>query len=370
MEIDQEKLYFPVVKGKINDIRAVSLMPGAAASQVMPVFELPPFHPSDSPEAILGRFAARIAQHFGKRSCFVDFPMMKPAQLTSDGTSSLVAAYRELNNYQIPFLPVYGFDRDQSVWPVVASQASHSDGLLLRLVKDDIEFFDETIERIESLKNYGLESGKVHLYMDFRHLGSSIDKTHALELATEFVVQFQSAGLRSTIIVGASCAPKTVAAIQKDSVGEYERLELPLWLELISDTQNLRIRFSDYGVIHPDFSDLTMSTHINGKIRYTAGRKTHVFRGHSLRQGNRYEQYRDLAKGVLGSGLFLGSSYSFGDRYVQDCATGLVGTGNAGTWVLVDQNHHFTYVCNQIRKSLAAVAAGQEVASVLTDIEF
>lgn len=81
-------------------------------------------------------------------------------------------------------------------------------------------------------------------------------------------------------------------------------------------------------LIHPDFSDLTPSPHINGKIRYTQGSKLHVHRGQSLRQGDKYEQYRGLASEVLHSSHYQGGAFSYGDQYMHDCATGHAGTGN------------------------------------------
>ncbi|NJS37192.1 MAG: hypothetical protein HC765_13580, partial [Brachymonas sp.] len=154
-------------------------------------------------------------------------------------------------------------------------------------------------------------------------------------------------------IVSGSTAPKTVASISKDSVGEIERHELTLWAALQTDVLPWPVIYSDYGVIHPDFSDQLPATHINGKIRYSQGRTLFIHRGHSLRLGNKFQQYRVLAAELAASKHYMGSTFSYGDRYVQDCANNRAGTGNAGTWVLVDQNHHFAHAVVQIKRLIS-----------------
>lgn len=152
-----------------------------------------------------------------------------------------------------------------------------------------------------------------------------------------------------------------MANIDRDGEAAIPRHEISLWAILATERLPLTPIYSDYGVIHPDFSDLTLSTHINGKIRYTASQHLYVFRGHSLRKLNKYEQYRTLAAKVIACEHYQGNSFSYGDRYIYDCATGYAGTGNPGTWVLVDQNHHISFVAQQMTRLVARVGAGARV---------
>jgi hypothetical protein len=358
--------YCPVIKGKANDIKAMAYLAPTVAAVVKPVYELPPFSPDDRPEDVLGRFASRLSKLVGSRPCYVDFPLLKPGAQTTNREIALEVAYGQLRALRVPFEPVYGFDRDESLWPIVIREAARSRGMLLRLDPDDLDFADETVERIGELIAGGVDPGGLDVMADCRYLPNT---TTALSLAAtvaDFADKLGSVVKVRRFVLAGSCAPKTVADIQRDGYGSVRREELVMWASVATERLQFPVIYADYGVIHPDFSDLTLATHINGKIRYTQGKHIHIHRGHSLRQGDKFQQYRRLSAAVVASGRYQGHTYSHGDRYIYDCSTGHAGTGNAGTWVLVDQNHHVSYVAQQIQRLSAAAAAGRSADAVLS----
>ena len=346
--MDFQFTYAPIVKGKANDIKAVSYLAAQHADRIKPVFELPPFVHTEDPEKILTRFSTRLSKLYSKRPCYIDLPLLKPGAVDASGRSILSVAYGQLTALSINYEPVYGLDRDESLWPTVINLALRSGGMLLRLEIEDMEFADDTLDRIHDLTLLGLNTRQMDVLLDCRHLSQAEKTTEISGLAAAFLEQLASAFQVRKIIIAGSSAPKTVTQIPKNSKGEVTRHELSLWTNLRVKALPFDVVYGDYGVIHPDFTDLTPSPHINGKIRYTQGRSFHIFRGHSLSQEDKYEQYRKLSHAVLSSALYQGHTYSRGDRYIYDCATGHATTGNAGTWVMNDLNHHFTYVVQQI----------------------
>jgi Beta protein len=363
--MDADFLYCPIIKGKMNDIRAMAYVAPQVAEHIKPLYELPPFIPTDKPEDLLARFAKRLSKLASVRPSYVDFPLLGPGARTSNNEIALQVAYGQLNAVRVPFEPVYGFDRDDVLWPLVIKQANQSGGMLLRLDSDDLEFPTETIERITDLRSRGLDLRMLDIMIDRRYLSSKQNALSAAADAADFIDSLASTITIRKILMAGSCALKTVSEIDKDGFGEVQRHELTLWTSAATKQLPITPIYSDYGVIHPDFSDLVPATHINGKIRYTEGTKFHVHRGHSLRQGNKFGQYRVLSANVVASSHYQGSNYSYGDRYIHDCATGHAGTGNAGTWVLVDQNHHFTYMVNQIQRLRAQLGRGLSADSIL-----
>lgn len=357
--------YSPIIKGKLNDIKAVSFVALDLAARIKPVFELPPFIETDKPEQVLARFATRLNKFYGNRPCYVDFPLLKPGTLTSDGQDALLTAYRQLDALGVHYEPVYGFDRVQTHWPTVLAQAQRRDGLLLRLEPEDIEFTQDTLELIHDLTVHGLNTRQMDVLLDFRFLPDRGAASNAAAQAAHFIEQLATSFNVRRLLVAGSSAPKTVAAIPKNGCGEIYRQELALWAAIRSRDLGLDAVYGDYGVIHPDFTDLTPSPHINGKIRYTQGQHIRIFRGNSLRQGEGYEQYRTLAHAVLQSGYYQGHTYSRGDRYIYDCANGHSTTGNPGTWVLNDLNHHYTYALKQIQRLETLIYRGYPEEAVL-----
>ena len=363
--MNQGFVYSPIIKGKLNDIKAMAYVEHSLASQTKPLYELPPFLPTKKPEEELTRFVKRLAKMSGPRPCYVDFPMLKPGARVETGESALAAGFSLLKHAGVNFEPVYGFDRDEAELAAVVQWAQLQGGLLLRLDRDDLDFPDETIERIFDLRAMGLDLRLLDLLLDHRFISTEADALAGAASTCEFVDALSRFVRTRTIIVSGSSSPKTVAEIERNSHGEITRQELTLWANVATQRLPANLVFGDYGVIHPDFSDLTPSTHINGKIRYTHGTKLHIHRGYSLRQGEKYEQYRRLAAAVVGSSYYQDRTFSYGDRYVYECAAGHAGTGNPGTWVLVDQNHHISYAVKQAVRLRSLATQGASVDDLL-----
>ena len=363
--MDMTFQYCPIIKGKINDIKAVAFSSAQTLQHIKPLFELPPFVATDTAELITARFATRLGTHFLGRPCYVDFPLIRPGLRASSGDFVLDVAYGQLNALNIAFEPVYGFDRDSLLWPIVIDQAIASGGMLLRLDRDDIDTPEETVDQIGDLVARGLPIGLLDVMIDCRFIDQDTEATRLVDPVADLIDFINSRfDIRKTIVAGSS-ALKTVSAIPVNSTGQMVRGELALWAHLTQARLSSAAIMGDYGVIHPDFSDIVPSAHINGKIRYTSGRLTHIFRGHSLRIDDRYDQYRVLASSVTANRIYAGSAYSYGDRYIFDCATGLGGTGTPGTWVLADQNHHLALVTSQIQRLLSLARRGATASELL-----
>lgn len=93
-----------------------------------------------------------------------------------------------------------------------------------------------------------------------------------------------------------------------------------------------------------------------------------VFRGHSLKREPKYGQYRDLAAQVLASTTYMGRDYSSGDDYIWRCANYESGTGNLGTWVEVDMNHHLVQTNQMLPRAMQGMRDGMAVEDVLVAV--
>jgi hypothetical protein len=139
---------------------------------------------------------------------------------------------------------------------------------------------------------------------------------------------------------------------------------LLLWLDAYTSLRGKPLSFGDYGIVHPNFSLKNPATNANAKIRYTKGGHHHFFRGRSLKKAT-YKQYHSLAGLVVKSEHFMRSDYSFGDEYVWRCSRQEEGTGNLGTWVQVDMNHHMVYVADHLHQMLVKLTSGASIPEVL-----
>ncbi|WP_342428310.1 hypothetical protein [Paenibacillus sp. FSL L8-0158] len=55
-----------------------------------------------------------------------------------------------------------------------------------------------------------------------------------------------------------------------------------------------------------------------------------------------WTQTQGLCQRVVGHSKYSGSHYSYGNKYIYDCANGSANTGNAERWRKVGTNHHLT----------------------------
>ena len=107
------------------------------------------------------------------------------------------------------------------------------------------------------------------------------------------------------------------------------------------------MRYGDYGVVTPDFSELENPQLIVGRMgpnaRYTLDNRWFVTRGRRF-QTDGYDQYYTLAEQVASLAEFSGRTFSFGDEYIDVRANGNGTTGNPTTWIAACDESS-PYVC-------------------------
>ena len=360
--MDPKPLYTPILKGKANDLKALGKLPRSLTAHVQPLVELLSPNEGESVEAACVRFAHQLRKHCPLQAVSVDLHSIAPTTRTNDGSPALEALCSSLRGLDIRFTPVFGFDHEPELWERVGKIAARAGrGLTFRLKIEDIEAGDETIsDLIERLRDFRIPAAETNLLIDLGSVGTldAVALVRLRGLTQDFVESALTASNFRLISVIGSSMPKDVGEVPKDGCMPYYRKEMPLWLNVASGVRSELIAFGDYGIIHPHFSDKIIATNANAKIRYTKGLHQHIFRGYSLKQGERYGQYHDLAQRVVKSSVYVDRDYSYGDDYVWRCANRQVGCGNLGTWVEVDMNHHMVYVAAQLPKLVNQVAAG------------
>ncbi|MBC8724993.1 hypothetical protein F6X37_26450 [Paraburkholderia sp. 31.1] len=355
-------VYVPFVKGKENDIKAVGSLAKSIREITKPLIETMPINPE---EPAIGehvhKFCRYIKKHAPLGDVLVDFYGLLPDALMPDGTNAILFGYSLLRGFGRQVTPVYGFDRNDNLWPQLGKIiAGFGKGFAFRLGRDDLVdyLFDETWGAIvERSGEMGLQESSVDLILDFGSL-SGLDSEEIKETVVSFLFHNPRAKFYRSIIVSSSSALKTVGEIEQDHMTEVTRHELHLWSELWNDMPgDVKPIYGDYGVIHPDFSDAGPNQNMNAKIRYTVGDKILYFRGHGLRRPKKdYEQYYALARQVVTDDRYRKRKFSYGDTYLDNCARGQIKPGTPSTWILADMSHHMTYVAQQVDRLVAQFA--------------
>ncbi|MCA7928940.1 beta family protein [Burkholderia cepacia] len=352
-------VYVPFVKGKENDIKAVGSLAKAIREITKPLIEIIPINPEKPDiDKHVHKFCRYIKKFSPLGEIFVDFHGLLPDALMSDGTNSILFGYSLLRGFGREVTPVYGFDRNDNLWPQFGKVvASFGKGFAFRLGRDDLAdyLFDDTWAAIvERSGEMALQEKSVDLILDFGNL-SGLDNEAIKENVISFLFHNPRAKFYRSIIVSSSSALKNVGEIEQDEMTEVTRHELHLWSQLWNDMPDeIKPIYGDYGVIHSGFSDVGPNQNMNAKIRYTVGDKILYFRGHGLRRPKKdYAQYYELAKQVVADDRYRTRNFSYGDTYLDNCARRQIKPGTPSTWILADMSHHMTYVARQVDRLIA-----------------
>lgn len=361
-------LYSPIVKGKLNDLKALGRTSSRTRSLTKPMIEAMPLAKGADIETHVVRTAHYLVKHVPLGTIYLDFYGLTPGLKMPDGSDAVISGFKLVKSLGRIVTPAYGFGRDDSLWPALRDVTlAYGQGFCFRIDIDDLDdqaedTWSQVLERSAQL---GLKADNIDLVIDLRDVGSAdVDllKGHVLHF-----LEIAPAGspYRSVTVTGSS-ALKTVSEIPKDGVDAVARNELLVWSRLQRDlARDASLVFGDYGVIHPDFSDQGPNKYMNAKIRYTSGGQIVYFRGHGLRHPEKdYTQYHSLAGQVRDSSHYCGRTFSYGDRYIDMVADFNTSHGSPGTWVLADMNHHLEYTAARLPSLVDRIREAEDEAEI------
>lgn len=372
--------YVPIIKGKVNDLKALGRLAPKLRALTKPLIETMPFAQKKEGEkqkpldAHVFSFCEYIRKHVPLGDISVDFFGLMPDAELADGKNAVLHGFHLLKAFGRPVTPVFGLERNDDLWvPLGKIARDFGTGFGFRLRRDDLadDLHEDTWQQLtERAAEMGLSESEIDVILDFAEV-TAAERDQLAETVISFLFANPRVRNYRSVVVAGSSALRTVKDVGRDDIGSVTRNELHLWSTLWRDMpDDIKPAFGDYGVVHPDFSDMGSSKYMNAKIRYTVGDKILYFRGHGLHHPVKdYEQYHDLARKVVADVRFRGRGHSIGDAYLYDCASEVIGHGAAATWVAADMNHHLTYTCIQVGRLLEQFATVPEDAATSSLLE-
>jgi len=307
-------------------------------------------------DGLLSDFALKkIYKKWGSSPCFVDLNLIPPAERMENGVHPIRFIFNELRAIQCIAVPVTGLLRDEEYQrEIKAASVKDKKGICLRITIEQAakSSFKEELDGL--LSKLGIPTSDCDLVLD---LGApSFVPPEGFSMVIQAIVSKLPYlnGWRTFTIMSTSF-PETMAVVKKG--GEIvPRYEWKLYKMLISDLRKAKLRlpaFGDYAISHPKVLELDMRlVKPYATIRYTIDDSWYIVKGENVRE-HKYEQYRELSKKVLISRYYCGSTFSWGDEYIQQCANGGK-TGNLTMWRQVGTNHHIEKVTRDIASFYAS----------------
>ena len=351
--------YVPILKGKKGELDALKHLITGQAERLTPLVELPPIPtdwetetPGRSVQDHVSRFPPSLAKAWKERGrVFVDADSVD-GQMT-DGRHVIQYVVDEARALGVEAVPVIGLGQTPACLAAVSLlHSSYGCGCCLRLNIDDVSAPTVVADVDDLLRELDLGAGEVDLVVD----AESVNGQRVAAVAAVLRVGVTSVPHVTdwrTFTVAAGAFPQSLSGVDAGTVGRLDRVDWLAWLALRGVRAALprMPTFGDYTIDHPDFFAMDpRKMRVSASIRYTADLEWIIMRGRWLnrRGGIGYQQFPNLARALVALPEFCGAGFSWGDKYLDDCASGAVGTGSLTTWRTVGTNHHLVKATTQI----------------------
>lgn len=357
-----QPLYVPVLKGKEGEFAALEVLKTDVRRIVMPLIEIPsiPYdyvneRPAKSLDEHVSGIAARLRRCWPDNPLYLDLPWFENEECLEDGRVALEAVLADCVSAGVQVAPVVSRRNSAKYLLAAGHHARKANfGTALRLTVEDFEEDVDLVVEVEHLsQKLGLMASSIDLILDLEDLGADDGKAVLIARSVFSMIPNRDEW-RRVILVGASF-PEDLSDVDAANVTKLPRREWVLWRTLQKRASALPRRdmiFGDYAIAHPIPKELDPRVMLmSANIRYTTPENWLILKGRNVRQYG-FEQYFDLCKELTERLEYNGPDFSWGDRYISDCAAGMQGPGNATTWRKVGTNHHITLVAKQLANQL------------------
>lgn len=350
------KHYVPILTAKLGEYRALRVLANGVKDALTPVFETPPIDwdfQNDAPECTIDEQIATVAtniqSHWGDRLAFIDTYPLEAEGNTATGTHHLTHIMNEARTKGVRLIPVTGIARGAAHQDAVRTAiATDGRGVCIRVLIDQVN--GELGAKLDNLlDSLAVAKENVDIIVDFgpmepRFLPSYMTVYPQLTNAVNALGQWR------TLTIAGCAFPSSLSGMQADATHRLPRTEWQAWSSsVVAGTYQRRPTFGDYAIDSPEYASLNFRViTISAAIRYTHDAQWVVVKGHGIVKGAP-NQFPGLARILRGLPEYCGPAFSWGDQYIDDCATGSsAGPGSGTTWRQVATNHHLTFAVNQI----------------------
>ncbi|MFC1782423.1 beta family protein [Planctomycetota bacterium] len=298
----------------------------------------------------------KVLKKWGDSFCFIDFNLIEPEKRMSNGDHPIPFIFDELRKLGCQAIPVTGLQRDEAhqneIQKVIAQDNS---GACFRITLEQAAI-SELKSKVDSLLSMlKIKPDNCDFILDL--VSPNFDPLEGFaKVIRNIVSKLPHLNIWRTFTVLGTSFPETMADIRMG--GEIiPRYEWELYKMLVNDFRKADLRlpaFGDYAISHPKVLELDIRlVKPTATIRYTIDDCWYIVKGKNVRD-HKFNQYRGLSKQILDSGYFSSATFSWGDKYIQECASGKGKTGNLTTWRQVGTNHHIVKVTQDIANFYAS----------------
>ena len=355
--------YVPILKGRYGEYGALHAMSADDKETITPVVEIPPIpwdFKNDQPAKTIDQHLLKVDSNLERswgidRALYVDLLEIGETERMRDGTHPLTYVFEKARKKGVQAIPVTGFaigdDYQLAIRDIIKDDRR---GVCLRLQREDFEESNDLHSQISALLNtLHVPKSETDLILDLRALNLQ-DRGNASIDVPSMIRSLPHLQRWRSFVLGATAFPVDLMGLPPSEISVIPRSEWILWKDLVVRRRVPRLpTFSDYGISHPQPSEVDPRVmRASASIRYTTEKAWLILKGKNLKDHG-YNQFHDVSNKLLNKSEYSGPEFSWGDRYICECASRRVSSGNLTTWRKVGTSHHIAYV----RQQLATLAS-------------
>jgi hypothetical protein len=293
----------------------------------------------------------RVAKAVGQHPCFLDIARLRASRPTGLKAEPVLSRlYSEVRKRQLQFVPVLPVENPSQGHLRQVRDALWQDGRGVALryralgtvsVVPPAELLARALEQLET----DASSADLIIDLHWLSLDTEIDPED-IAFLIESLISEES--WRNLIFLGTTM-PSTLGCVKEGTMGLLPRREWRLWQGVRSKARTPLPTFGDYAIQHPrPPQDGPGGPGMRANIRYTTSDSTLVARGRGAVIQEGKWQYRQLCQNLSDHEEYKGPDYSWGDRLIKECASGIIDPGAQTMWRAVGTSHHLRFVTDQI----------------------
>ena len=351
--------YVPCLLWKQGEYQAVMRLSTSTKKKLTPLIEAPELgwdfelgRTSKTIDDLLPVLAKRLLAKWEFRPCFVDLRRIPLSMRMKGGAHPVEFLFGALRDKGCNGVPVTASSRDKHYQKAVRNVVATDDrGACIRLSVEEAAKPSVRDVIAELLSRLGTTAAECDMALDLGAPSFSPIQGFAKAIAS-VVKRLPHLSRWRTLTILAASSPLSLAGIERGST-RLLRGEWPLYRAVVDELRSAGTRlptFGDYGIGHPaEVPNMDMrKIKPAGRIRYAVDDGWFIIKGTSVRDGAKFEQYVGHCKALIVSGHYSGANFSWGDRYIRDCAEDDGSTGTLTMWKQVGTNHHIETVTQDI----------------------
>ncbi|WP_375090930.1 beta family protein [Peribacillus sp. RS7] len=364
--------YVPIIRWKRGEQTALIELDQEIKNGMTPLIEIPPIDWDFENECFkksiddhLKNFATQIKTSWNNpNKLFIDaFQIcIDDDDIMANGSHPLEYIFHLLSEEKIEAIPVTSKNRGTNYQKAINSVLhTYNTGFAIRLTDEEFDDIDSNISWF--VDQFDCSPAETDIFIDYKYIDSKSPVGRMAKLVAGSLLSLPHINQWRTLTFAATTFPENLSEFSTGTDGNIPRNEWLIYQRLLKTKLPRYPAFGDYIISNPEYSKIDPRLmRMSANIRYTADDEYLIFRGFSVTSPKygKWTQTQGLCQRVVGHSKYSGSHYSYGDKYIYDCANGSASTGNAERWRKVGTNHHLTLVRNELSNFHATLAVGSQ----------